>query len=406
MDRPSPSPFPTPVEGIVWPPISGTGVPGLADLVRWLQSSQWLPTEELERNAFRQLAITARHCARESPFFADRLKKAGLTPNDLATREGLSALPPMTRRDIQLAGETLFCRNVPESHEPVREGRTSGSTGETLSVKRTEIMNMTAQAYTMRDHIWYDRDFTAPLLSIRARLKAPIERPNWGSPVALLHPTGPGLSLPIATPFVEQAAKVRSFKPGTLLTYPNNLAGLIDELARTGGPPPGLAHMRTFAETLTDELRERVRSYFGVETEDSYSATEGGTIAIQCPDCAGYHVMAETLIVDILDEVGRPCGPGEIGRVVITDFTNFATPTIRYAIGDYAEVGTGTCGRGLPSLRRILGRSRNLMRLARRPQAMALRQVSRFRRSRPSFSSNSCRRTGRSSRPTWSSADR
>ena len=95
---------------------------------------------------------------------------------------------------------------------------------------------MTAQAYTMRDHLWYDRDFSAPLLSIRAKLKTPIERPNWGSPVALLHPSGPGLALPITTPFAEQAARVRSFAPGTLLYYPNILAGLIDELEKSGDP--------------------------------------------------------------------------------------------------------------------------------------------------------------------------
>ena len=50
---------------------------GSQALVKWLESSQWLTGDELERNAFRQLAITARHCERESPFFAERLKKAG-----------------------------------------------------------------------------------------------------------------------------------------------------------------------------------------------------------------------------------------------------------------------------------------------------------------------------------------
>ena len=98
----------TPIEGIVWPSITARGVPGLANLIRSLQASQWLSAEELERNALRQLAITARHCARESPFFAERLKQAGLTPNDIARPSGLSALPPMTRRHIQEAGEDLF----------------------------------------------------------------------------------------------------------------------------------------------------------------------------------------------------------------------------------------------------------------------------------------------------------
>src|SRR5262249_34738987 len=53
---------------------------------------------------------------------------------------------------------------------------------------------------------------------------------------------------------------------------------------------------------------------------------------------------------------------GEVGRVVVTTLRNFAMPLLRYVIGDYAEVGAlCDCGRGLPVLKRILGRSRNMM---------------------------------------------
>jgi phenylacetate-CoA ligase len=48
--------------------------------------------------------------------------------------------------------------------------------------------------------------------------------------------------------------------------------------------------------------------------------------------------------------------------VVATALHNFATPLIRYDVGDWAEVGPPCpCGRGLPTLRRILGRTRNRM---------------------------------------------
>ncbi len=68
--------------------------------------------------------------------------------------------------------------------------------------------------------------------------------------------------------------------------------------------------------------------------------------------------------MEIIDPDGAPCGPGEVGRVVLTDLSNFAMPLIRYAIGDYAEVGDACpCGRGLPVLNRVMGRSRNMLRL-------------------------------------------
>jgi phenylacetate-CoA ligase len=50
--------------------------------------------------------------------------------------------------------------------------------------------------------------------------------------------------------------------------------------------------------------------------------------------------------------------------VVVTTLHNFATPLIRYDIGDYAAIGEPcTCGRGLPVLTRILGRVRNMLAL-------------------------------------------
>ena len=75
-----------------------------------------------------------------------------------------------------------------------------------------------------------------------------------------------------------------------------------------------------------------------------------------------YHVQSEGLVVEVLDDDGMPCAPGRVGRVVVTTLHNFAMPLVRYEIGDYAEPGEPcACGRGLPVLRRILGRVRNTL---------------------------------------------
>ncbi len=97
---------------------------------------------------------------------------------------------------------------------------------------------------------------------------------------------------------------------------------------------------------------------------NAYSAKEVCTIALQCPEHGNLHVQSESLLVEILDEDGAACGPAEVGRVVVSDLHNFAMPLIFYEIGDYAEPGEPcACGRGLSVLRRVLGRSRNRVRL-------------------------------------------
>ncbi|MGH8670719.1 MAG: phenylacetate--CoA ligase family protein, partial [Burkholderiales bacterium] len=127
---------------------------------------------------------------------------------------------------------------------------------------------------------------------------------------------------------------------------------------------PALKQARAFGETLKPDLRELCQRAWGVPVIDTYSAEEIGYIALQCPRHEHYHVQSENVLVEILDEQGRPCTPGEIGRVVITTLHNYAMPLIRYQIMDYAQAGEPcACGRGLPVITRVLGRERNLLTL-------------------------------------------
>src|SRR5262249_15877820 len=103
---------------------------------------------------------------------------------------------------------------------------------------------------------------------------------------------------------------------------------------------------------------------WGVPLQDTYTSREGGYMALQCPEHTHYHVQSEAVLLETLDDRGEPCRPGEVGRVVITPLHNFAMPLIRCESGDYAEAGRFCpCGRGLPVLNRIMGRSRNMLRL-------------------------------------------
>ncbi len=89
-----------------------------------------------------------------------------------------------------------------------------------------------------------------------------------------------------------------------------------------------------------------------------------GYAALQCPEHEHYHVQSENVLLEVLDNNGRPCRPGQSGRVVATTLHNFAMPLIRYDIGDYATAGEPcSCGRGLPVISRILGRVRNMLTL-------------------------------------------
>jgi phenylacetate-CoA ligase len=180
--------------------------------------------------------------------------------------------------------------------------------------------------------------------------------------MALLFRTGPAQYIPITAGLDRQWAWLTEFDPDTLLIYPSTLAALARLAEARGETLPGLHHIWTIGETLPPATRALAAAVFGPAPVDLYSSQEVGIIALQCPDSGLYHVAAECVLVEVLDERGAPCGPGEVGRVTVTDLRNFATPLIRYDIGDYAEASSPcACGRGLPTLARILGRERNLI---------------------------------------------
>ena len=188
--------------------------------------------------------------------------------------------------------------------------------------------------------------------------------PTWGPPASLLFETGPSHALTVRTGVARQFAWLQAINPDYLLVYPSNLAALLSRFEERGLRLPRLRQIRTINETLTPGIRETARRVLGAGIADTYSSAEVGIIAAQCPESGLYHVMAESLIVELLDEQGAACVPGQVGRMVVTDLHNFATPLIRYDLGDYAEMADACpCGRGLPALKRIVGRRRNMVRL-------------------------------------------
>ncbi|HEY0445935.1 MAG TPA: AMP-binding protein [Allosphingosinicella sp.] len=350
------------VPGIAWPPLFSSRIASLAACVHQLERSQWAVPAELEAGQYRQLALLAAHYERHSAHFRARLEQARLTSAALCRPEGLAELPPLTRQQVQATDPAIFCEALPAGHAPITKVNTSGSTGEPVIVCRTAVSLLYWQALTLRYHFWAEPDFSGRICAIRANVPRFGEVEDWGTPVSLLFRTGPGLLIDIEADIGVQLDLIERFRPDSLIVYPSNVAALLDEMDSRGLDLPELRRIRTIGESVPDELRGRVADRLGALLSDCYSSEEFGYIALQCPVSGLYHLMSETLIVEVVDEQGRRCREGETGAILVTDIHNHATPMIRYRIGDYAEVGPACpCGRGLPTLRRIAGRERNMI---------------------------------------------
>ncbi len=367
---PKANPQATQIPGNLWPPLpTPLGGPLLALLLQ-LDDSQWWSAERLREHQLTQLAALLEHAHRTIPLCRERLDAAGIRPGEALAWGDFQRLPILTRSELQAVPGGLQAHSVPPGHGEVGETRTSGSTGKPILIHATHLVGAFWNAFTLRDHLWHNRGFRAKLGAIRSAPegtpwhKNGHKAPSWGPPADLAFNTGPSASLNIDAGIEQQLEWLLREQPAYLLTYPTNAAALARLCLERGVELPFLREVRTVSESLPDDLRELCREAWGVPLVDAYSSREVGYMALQCPEHDHYHVQAENVILEVLDAAGRPCGPGQIGRVVVTTLHNFAMPLLRYEIGDYAEVGEAcACGRGLPVLTRILGRVRNMLTL-------------------------------------------
>lgn len=349
---------------IEWPAVSGPTATDLLSIAQQYLHSQWWSPERLLRYQFRQLAPLVRFAFENVPLYRGRLAAAGYRRGRELTPEIWRKLRPLDRQTARERTGELLGVPSPQGHGEPIEDFTSGKTGIPLRVLRTPLAQLFYNAQTLRHHFWCGRDFRRKLAAIRMADGGERDErfPNWGHPEGTVFATGPAARLDWHSSTEEQVAFLLREQPDYLVIS----AGVLGEVARhfreRGLRLDRLAGISTFGSQVGPQLRPLVRAAFGLDFSDMYSAVEVGHIALQCPSFEHYHVAAECTLVEVLNEAGEPCGPGEIGSAVVTSLHNYAMPLLRYRLGDLAEVGPSCpCGRGLPVLRQIIGRERDLI---------------------------------------------
>lgn len=120
------------------------------------------------------------------------------------------------------------------------------------------------------------------------------------------------------------------------------------------------------AEPHSEEIRQRVERYFGVEAFNSYGLSEmnGPGVAFECPEKEGMHIWEDAFLVEIIDpDTLEPLPPGEEGELVLTTLSREAMPIIRYRTNDLTRIlpGKCRCGRVHSRLDRIIGRTDDML---------------------------------------------
>jgi phenylacetate-CoA ligase len=86
------------------------------------------------------------------------------------------------------------------------------------------------------------------------------------------------------------------------------------------------------AEPLPPSLRARLESY-GLTVVNAYATAECGILALGKTAALQLQLMREPLIQVVDPDTGQDVGPGEVGEIVVTNFSRIY-PLIRFGTGD------------------------------------------------------------------------
>ncbi|HUQ63711.1 MAG TPA: hypothetical protein VM121_08155 [Acidimicrobiales bacterium] len=356
----------TAVFSMRWPAFPNDVGSSLLALQQQFEESERSEPADIERRQLDALSRLLRHASKTVPHYRDQPVYADLAGCKEMTAAAWRQLPILTRPALQDAGDRMRSDSVPTDHLPTGEVVTTGSTGRPVRALTSKVTATIWLAITLRDSLWHKRDLLGRMAAIRADPAGVIPSagqvlPNWNNAIASAYASGPCALLSIKHDVGTQAEWLAAQDPHYVLSYPSNLVAIADHFRAAGMKLANVRQVLTYGETLSPEMRATCREAWGVPVIDMYSAQEIGYMALQCPEIEQYHVQSEAAYVEVLDDAGQTCRPGDVGRVVISPLHNYATPFLRYEIGDFAEVGSPCpCGRTLPVLTRIVGRQRNV----------------------------------------------
>jgi phenylacetate-CoA ligase len=324
-------------------------------------AAQFWSADQLRGYQATQLEQLLRHARKTTPYYERRLDPV-FRPDGTVDLRYFPLIPIVKRADLVTYRDAMQTRHLPAGHGPTDSISTSGSTGLAITVTTNGLTQIANDATRFRMQGWQKLDWGRVVLDrmgpggAEAIAAPPQKLGQWGAPWASESAKG---AMYRVSRYLDTAPLLDCFESlgaSYLVSGPNMAHVIALDAARIGRRTPIDAVMSQ-GNVVHDADRRAVADQFGARIVEVYSSKEGGHMAHLCPE-GRLHVNMETVLVEVLDEKGSICGPGETGRVVVTPFFQTAQPLIRYEQGDWATVGAPCpCGRHSMVLDKISGRS-------------------------------------------------
>lgn len=322
-----------------------------------MERTQWLSPEHLEILRVERLREFLSNVGKHVPYFRNLFRERAFDPSTISSTSDLARLPFLTKEIIRANTDSLKS----EVAQGLSRFNTGGSSGEPLIFFLGNERVSHDVAAKWRATRWWDVDIGDTEIVV------------WGSPIELgtqdrVRRIRDSLLRTKLLPAFEMSeakldsfvAEIRAMRPKMLFGYPSALAHIAHHAETRGQRMDDLGIRVAFvtSEKLYDHQRERISRVFGCRVANGYGGRDAGFIAHECPS-GGMHLTAEDIIVEIVDDAGNSVPHGQAGEIVTTHLATGDFPFVRYRTGDVGVLDDQlcVCGRGLPLLKEIQGRT-------------------------------------------------
>jgi len=283
------------------------------------------------------------HAAATVPYYRRLFREQGIDPRQIRTLDDLKQLPILSKEEVQNHGRQMISDAVPPRQHII--AHTSGTTGGGLRFATTLDAEQQQFAVWARYRRWHGVDLKDWCGYFGGRSVVPLSQtcpPFWRYNRPGRHIFFSGYHL---TPenLPHYAAELRRRQPPWIHGYPSLLALLAAHLLDTRsdlGYRPG--NVTVSADSLLSQQAEIIERALGVRPTQHYGMAEAVANISEC-ERGKLHVDEDFAAVEF---VPNPDGCGH--KIVGTNFTNPATPLLRYDVQDTATLSDGPCSCGRP----------------------------------------------------------
>lgn len=340
---------------------------GILRLHRMFEENQWLPLSEVRKYQEQLLERTLDQAFNAVRYYQQLAAEYGLHRRDFQSLEDLRKLPLLRKETLRTQYEALTARDAAR-YRP-RVYRTSGTSGEPAQFLLDEGANTLEFVYYWRHWGWGGYrlgDRFAEISNHFFLIRPQKAHLPYVDQLHLRRLLLNGLLLDPAN-----AAKMAEMMQRLKIRFLKGLAGALQyfvlALEEAGVAPFCLDCVFSTGEILTSQRRAALARFFRCPVLDSFGHMERTVAISECPE-GGYHINEDYGLLELENVVLDQSTGVARARIVGTSLHNMAMPLLRYDLEDEVELWESSapcrCGRSFPLIRRILGRSQDVIRTA------------------------------------------